>query len=395
MTHRRDERRYRWVILLAGAAAQGAFAAVFFGLPVLAPALQDRYGLSLSQVGVVLTAVNVGTLVAVLPWGMLADRFGERSVMALGLAVCGGAMVIAGRTASYAALVGAITAAGLFGASVQAASGRAVMAWFPQRQRGVALAIRQTATPLGGALSAAVLPAIVSAGGLSDALLVLGGLCLGTAVLCVVLLRPAPGAAPVVAAGATHPFRDGRLWRLSSGSALLISSQSAILGFLVLFLHEERGFAPSTAAAVLAGVQLLGAGLRLGAGFVSDRLGDRLGPLRRLAVALCVALALSTALVDAPIAVVLPALVAAGALSLSWNALSFTATAELAGEARAGAALGFQQTALSLASVVAPVAFAVLVDSTTWLAGFAASTVVAVAGALVLRGLRTGQEAAS
>jgi sugar phosphate permease len=191
-----------------------------------------------------------------------------------------------------------------------------------------------------------------------------------------------------VAPGATHPFRDPRLWRLSAGSGLLICAQSAVLGFLVLFLHQARGFSPAAAAAVLALVQLLGAALRLAAGVVSDRRGDRLGPLLRLGLALCVALALSTAFVRAPLVVLLPAVVAAGALSLSWNALSFTATAELAGEARAGAALGFQQTALSLATVVAPVGFGVLVDRTTWLAGFAASTAVALAGWWVLRGLQ-------
>ena len=47
---------------------------------------------------------------------------------------------------------------------------------------------------------------------------------------------------------------------------------------------------------------------------------------------------------SAPLWVPLPALVAATALSMTWNGLSFTAAAELAGSARSGAALGFQQT---------------------------------------------------
>ena len=47
---------------------------------------------------------------------------------------------------------------GLFGASVNAASGRAVMGWFPRDERGLALGIRQTAVPVGGASAAVVLP---------------------------------------------------------------------------------------------------------------------------------------------------------------------------------------------------------------------------------------------
>ena len=67
--------------------------------------------------------------------------------------------------------------------------------------------------------------------------------------------------------------------------------------------------------------------------------GPRIGPLVRIALALSVALALSAALADAPLALLVPAFLVAGAISQAWNGLSFTAAAELAGLARAGAAL--------------------------------------------------------
>ena len=78
--------RYRWVILTVGTVAQGADAAVFFGIAVLAPALRERYDLSLTQVGVLLASVSIGATISVLPWGLLADRVGERAVIATGLA---------------------------------------------------------------------------------------------------------------------------------------------------------------------------------------------------------------------------------------------------------------------------------------------------------------------
>ena len=77
-------------------------------------------------------------------------------------------------------------------------------------------------------------------------------------------------------------------------------------------------------------------------------------------------------LLSAPLWVLLPALVAATALSMTWNGLSFTAAAELAGSARSGAALGFQRTTLSIVGVLAAPAFATLVD-VPWRAGFAHS----------------------
>ena len=65
-------------------------------------------------------------------------------------------------------------------------------------------------------------------------------------------------------------------------------------------------------------------------------------------------------LVSAPLVVLVPAIVVAGSLSQSWNGLSFTAAAEIAGYARSGAALGLQQASLSLAYTSA-------LDSAQWI----------------------------
>ena len=63
-------------------------------------------------------------------------------------------------------------------------------------------------------------------------------------------------------------------------------------------------------------------------------------------------------LLEAPLWLLVPSLVVAGVLGLSWNGLSFTAAAEAAGRARSGAAIGLQQTFLSAGAIVAPIAFA-------------------------------------
>jgi MFS family permease len=68
--------------------------------------------------------------------------------------------------------------------------------------------------------------------------------------------------------------------------------------------------------------------------------------------------------------VLIASLVATGALAVGWNGLSFTATAELAGRERSGAALGFQQTALGIGSMLAPLGFAAVVGATSWPVGF-------------------------
>jgi MFS family permease len=162
----------------------------------------------------------------------------------------------------------------------------------------------------------------------------------------------------------------------------------SVLGFTVLFLHEGRGVSTGAAAGILAAMQVLGAGLRVASGRWSDRVGARIRPLLHLSFALAAALVASAALTSAPLALLVPALVAAGALSLSWNGLSFTATAELAGRAKSGAALGFQQTALTLASAATPPVFASVVEGSSWAIGFGLAALFPLAGASVLRQLR-------
>ena len=168
-------------------------------------------------------------------------------------------------------------------------------------------------------------------------------------------------------------------------------AQVFVLGFTVRFLHGEHGFSAGAAAGVLVLVQVLGGLLRIGSGRWSDRLGARIAPLLRLGLALAVALAASAALAGAPAFLLVPVLVASGSLSLSWNALSFTAAAELAGHGRAGAALGLQQTSLALAAALTPVVFAAVVAETSWAVGFALAASAALAGTAALAGL-AGQE---
>jgi sugar phosphate permease len=377
---------YRWTILTLGTAAQTAYSGVFLGIPILAPALRVEYDLTLPEVGLVIAAVNVGSVVTLLPWGLLADRLGERYVLGTGLSGASFALTVAAFAPSLAVFVVAIVLAGALGAGVNAASGRAVLGWFEQRQRGFALGIRQTAVPLGGTLAALALPPIAGEWGVRGGLIALALGCFVTAVAGVVGLREAPPEEEDLD-DLVHPLKDERVWRLSIGSGLILGAQACILGFAVLFLHGERGLSTGEAGAVLAVTQVVGGFLRIAAGRWSDHVRARLRPLRQLATALAVSLVVTAILTNAPLAVLLPALAIAGALSLSWNGLSFTATAEMAGRARSGAALGFQQTALSVASTAAPPVFAAIVDAGSWSLGFGLAALFPLAGLAVIRGL--------
>jgi sugar phosphate permease len=351
---------------------------------VLAPELRAHFHLTLGQVGVVLAAVSIGMTPTLLLWGLLADRVGERIVLATGLAVSAGALAAAAFAHSYGMLVLLLAVSGAFGASVNAASGRAVMAWFPRSERGLALGIRQANVPIGGLVAALALPPVADSVGIRWALLVLAAGCATGALAGAVFLRDPPTHEEMIL---SRPLRDPAAWRISWGSGLLLVGQTATMSFTVLFLHSARGLSTASAAFVLAASQLLGAAFRIGAGHWSDRLGARIIPMRRLALGVSVTLALVAVLASAPTWLLVPALVVAGGFGLSWNGLSFTAAAEIAGTRSSGAAIGLQQTVLGLGGIVAPIAFAALVDGVSWRVAFLAAAVFPLAGWLVLRPL--------
>ena len=176
---------YRWVVLAGGTTAQASFSAIGIGLPALAPAIRSHYGLSLSQIGIVLAAEWVGALLTLLPWGLAADRFGERLVLGIGLGGCAAFLAGAAYAPGFSWLVAFLGLAGAAGASVNSASGRAVMQWFGPSQRGLALGIRQTAIPAGGLVAALALPHL----GLRSGLLFLAGLCVAGAIAGVLAVR--------------------------------------------------------------------------------------------------------------------------------------------------------------------------------------------------------------
>lgn len=383
----------RWIMLALGMAAQGAAAALHQGLPVLGPVLRERLDLSLGETGILLASVPAGFVLTLYAWGLLADRVGERVVIAFGLCAGGAAAVGATFAQGFVLACAAFLTAGLLAASANAASGRAVMGWFGRAERGTALGLRQMSTPLGAALAAAALPALAALGGLDAALYALGAAMVGAGILAGIWLRsPTSKPAPTAAiegrerrvAGVLH---DRRIWRLALGSAPLAAVQLTLVSFFVLFLHERIGLSTTAAAAALVAAQLLGAVGRVAAGRWSDLLGRRLGPLRSIALA-CVALPLFCAVATSG-----PAPLAAGALiltttvAMSWNGLSFAAAGEIAGLQRAGAAMGLQNTALYVAGAAVPASFGFVVGALGWAGALVTLSVLALAGWSVLRGL--------
>jgi sugar phosphate permease len=158
--------------MLAIALASTLCANVFInGVAFLIPTLHAELGLDLSEAGLMSSLPSFGMVVTLIAWGYIVDRFGERIVLALGSALTAAATFGAASMHSLVAVGAFLFLGGMAAASSNSASGRLVVGWFPPDQRGLVMGIRQTATPLGVAVGALVIPQLAEAHGVGVALL--------------------------------------------------------------------------------------------------------------------------------------------------------------------------------------------------------------------------------
>ncbi len=112
-------------------------------ISIAAQAIQKEYGLSNVELGWVFSAFVLGYALFQAPGGRLADRFGPRRVIAVGVVWWGvfttaTALVPAGVSMAIALLIGTRFVLGLGEAVMYPSSNRLVAAWIPSAERGIA-----------------------------------------------------------------------------------------------------------------------------------------------------------------------------------------------------------------------------------------------------------------
>ncbi|SHG11623.1 Sugar phosphate permease [Jatrophihabitans endophyticus] len=364
--------RRRWTILVVGTLAQAATCSFLYGIPMLVPALRAE-GLSLFEASLLVSAPMVGLLLTLIAWGAAADRYGEHVVIVTGVGASAVLLACAAVVPGSAGLAVLLALAGAFGASVNAASGRVVMGWFPVAERGLAMGTRQTAQPLGVAIAALALPTLGREHGAHLALLFPALVCALTAAATALLVADPPRPAPVEGVPPVRsPYRGStHLPRVHVSSALLVVPQFAVASFTLIFLVHERHWDAAAAGRLVFAFQVAGAAGRIASGVWSDRVGSRLRPMRQLAVtsaALMVVIALGA---WSGLWFVVAGFALGAVVTVADNGLAYTAVAEFAGREWSGRALGVQNTVQNVAAIAtAPVLAAVIGDS-RYAVGFA------------------------
>lgn len=360
-------------MLAASTVAQAAGAVMIHGPAFLIPVLHDRRDMSLAEAGMVAAAPTVGVMLALVAWGLVVDRIGERFVLLAGLTATTAAGVAAMLVDGTVLLALSLLLAGAAAASTSSASGRVVVGWFPAGRRGLAMGIRQMAQPVGVGVAAISIAVVADGYGVSAALLVPTVAC-GVALLVVAAVVIDPPRPERRHGDAPNPYRqDGYLTRIHGVSVLLVVPQFMVWTFSLVWLVQDRDWSPAAAGTLVATAQIVGAAGRIAVGHLSDVVGSRMRPLQWVATVASVSMLLlgMTAGADWPVAVGL--MVFATAITVADNGLAFTAVAERAGPFWSGRALGVQNTAQFLAASAVPPVAGLAITAWGYSAAFAAS----------------------
>lgn len=390
----------RYAIFAVGIVSQIVFSAAFLGLPAASLLLRSSLHLSAGELALLLGAASLAVVFVETPWGVAADRFGERRVLLIGIsgtivALLSLALATAVEAPLWACAILLFVAAAAGGA-VTGPSGSAILGWFGERRHGTLLSLRVAAVPVGGAVGTVAYATLLSAAPAFVAFAAFAVLCGGCAALAWFFVFD-PLRAPAAGEGGASAFRSLGVWRVASSGLLLDITQFLVLTFSVLMLVELHGLSTATGVVIVTAMQLGGGLLRVVVGVGTDLLPwfTRSRAVRMLAVLQAIALLGFLFLPERSGFVASVLLLIVGVASCAWQGAHFAQIATLAGPRAAGSALGLNNAATSLGAFVPQVLTGLLVQVGGWGAVLLGLGVVpAVAAAFLFPSVRSGPASA-
>lgn len=371
---------YRIVSLVF--AWQLAASICYYAVFAATPFFRDQFGLSGTEVGLVVTSLTLGYAVFLLPLGALTDRFGEHRTLTIGLlGLSVGSVLVAQAWSFPTLLVSAFLLGSLYGTAMPGTN-KAIFDSTPPGRQNLAVGIKQVGVTAGSGVSALLVT------GIAGVLFWEAGF----------YVAAASGAAVAVAfwlvyhgsgttEEASYPnFRrlaqNGPYRSLTFAGVCLGAGLFTTTGYTIIYIDESVGASVAFGGVVLAALQVSGSTGRVVTGWLSDALPGE--PRRRIGAILLVQSLLSAVLFVA-VAVAdgrrfaALAFVVLGFFVLGFTGIYYSCMATLVSAEEMGGATGGGQLALTAGALFAPPAFGYLAD----VVGYRASWFMLAALALV------------
>jgi FSR family fosmidomycin resistance protein-like MFS transporter len=277
-----------WLITL-GHALTHWYPATFY---LLLPIIGNELGLSLSQIGLIMTCQYIAGAVMNVPGGVLVDTVGRKGLlMAVSLFWVGFPYLAMGFVHSYGLLLLCIVAVGAGNSLWHPTAIPTLAQRFPER-KGLVLSLHGMGGNAGDAIAPLVIGALLAVFSWREVVVlnVVPGLVVSLLLLVylgTLQLRP-KAANPSDAAsteqgqslaqygrGLRELMRNRGLVLLSTSGAFRSMTQNALLMLLPLYLARELGYSPMLIGVCMFTLQIAGLSAAPVAGHLSDRMGRR------------------------------------------------------------------------------------------------------------------------
>jgi sugar phosphate permease len=264
---------------------QTSCAALFFALPAVLPFIKQEFILSQRQVGLLVSALNLGNVLFLMPSGYVIDSLGEKRILAGGLSAMAVLGVLTFGVHSFGILLLCFLGIGIAFSTTAPGTNKAVMNWVPVSWRATIMGLKQMGATVGGVLAAMAVPLIPFWGWRS----LYGAIAVWIAISVWLLIKIYYEPDSRDQSGNTisgyrkrlgEVFANRRLILLAVAGFLLGGAQYSILAYTFLYLKEALQVPVVAAGMAVGWIQFTAAAARLGGGVVSDRfLGHRRKPV--------------------------------------------------------------------------------------------------------------------
>jgi MFS family permease len=332
---------------------------------VLLPLLAQTFGLSLAQVGLIRSAHRVAMASFQIPAGLIAERFGERNLLALGTFIAGAAFLALGYAPGFWAILVALFFAGVGGAVQHPLSSTIISHAYPDEGRRGALGTYNFFGDVGKFVFGGLVSLLLLTGISWQAPVIgFGLLGIATAVAIFFTVSNTRAAAPAAASAAPAPKTPG--WGIRNPQAFTalclieILDSSTRTGFLtfIAFVLIAKGLPEGWAVLSVPLILVGGMAGKLACGFLAERFGVvRMIIITEVATG-CGILA-TLALPGATSFLLLPLI---GVVLQGTSSVLYATVGEYVEQDRLPRAFGFFYTLGSLCGIAAPLGYGLLGD---------------------------------
>lgn len=368
-----------WVVLFGGWLVAVGYTAFLIAPASVLPLFTADFGIDGTTAGLAISAVYLSWAVLQLPGGLLLDRYDNRRLVPLGVAVYLVAAAGCTLVESYPLFLLSRIVGGAAALILWTGGANIVSSTFPLDSRALGTSLFVASAPVGFAVGQFAGPQIAAAFGWR---LIFPAYALLTLLGLPVFWRYSESAreeATLSLSGFLAALRDPAVLALSAASFCAYSLFLFFNSWMPAYATDELGIGLAAAGTATALFPLASAVARPSGGWLSDRIGGRRRPV--VAASFLLSLPLFLGVLRARSAVAFAAaLLLAGFVSQLSVGVLYVYVGELSDAATEGTSLAVLTTLSVAGSLVAPALSGWIVDAISWNAAFVYAGGLSVAG---------------